>query len=92
MLSYELALRDFSTSPNKRDILFLPEGPKDVSFAHFSLHDWHIVEVEAAGPPNPQTGHALQVRTTRTNPALVGHVTGSATYGAFVTSMLREYM
>ena len=47
----------------------------------------HIVEVEAVGPSKP-TGEAFSVRSIRSNPAAVGAVTGDATYGFFLNSLL----
>merc|ERR1719402_456177 len=44
------------------------------------LPDWHLVEVEVAGPVM-EGGRQFQVKTTRMNPADPGVVTGSATYG-----------
>ena len=53
------------------------------------LHDWHEVEVEAWGPGSIEEGTAFNVRTLRRNPAKVGHVTGSATYASFLSSLKR---
>lgn len=46
------------------------------------MTDWHIVEVEVWGP------NGFNVKTTRSNPAAVGAVTGTATYASFLSSML----
>ena len=43
----------------------------------------HIVEIEVWG------AGGFHCKTVRTNPAVVGKVTGSATYGAFLSSILR---
>ncbi|XP_038609048.1 putative L-aspartate dehydrogenase [Tachyglossus aculeatus] len=55
--------------------------------ADTSLVDRHVVEVEVTGPPGPG-GRSFSVRTRRENPADPGAVTGSATLGAFWTSLL----
>jgi len=51
------------------------------------LTDWHIVEVEVEGPTI--RGNKFQVKTVRMNPADPGVVTGSATYGSFLSSLLK---
>lgn len=51
------------------------------------LTDWHIVEVEVTGPQI--AGRNFTVKTTRNNPADPGAVTGSATYGSFLSSVVR---
>ena len=56
-------------------------------FTH-SLKDYHIVEVETWGPGDIASGTAFHVHTVRKNPATVGHVTGSATYNSFLSSVL----
>ncbi|OWF44312.1 putative L-aspartate dehydrogenase [Mizuhopecten yessoensis] len=53
-----------------------------------SLTDWHIVEVELWGPGNMDNDTAFHIKTVRRNPANRGVVTGSATYGSFLSSML----
>jgi len=53
-----------------------------------ALQDWHVVEVDVSGPLGPG-GNKFSVRTVRSNPASVGAVTGSATYGSFLSSLLR---
>lgn len=45
-------------------------------------HDAHVVDIEVLGPGG------FSVRTTRTNPAKKGAVTGDQTYGAFWMSLL----
>lgn len=67
------------------------DGTQGSLVADPNLHDWHIVDIEISGPPNPQTGHAFTVNTVRKNPSTIGHVTGTATYGSFVESMIRAY-
>merc|ERR1712080_657823 len=52
------------------------------------IQDWHVVEVDVEGPVGPG-GNKFSVRTVRSNPASVGAVTGSATYGSFLSSLLR---
>merc|ERR1712080_128708 len=52
------------------------------------IQDWHVVEVDVEGPVGPG-GNKFSVRTVRSNPASVGAVTGSATYGSFLPSLLR---
>ncbi|XP_048252420.1 putative L-aspartate dehydrogenase isoform X2 [Haliotis rufescens] len=52
------------------------------------LRDWHIVEVEVWGPGDRAAGSAFHCKTVRSNPATAGHVTGSATYASFLSSML----
>ena len=53
-----------------------------------SLGDWHIVDIEVWGPGDRAVGTGFYVHTVRRNPAPIGHVTGKATYGSFVSSML----
>ncbi|KAL3856234.1 hypothetical protein ACJMK2_011011 [Sinanodonta woodiana] len=52
------------------------------------LTDWHIVEVEVWGPGNIADNTAFYCKTVRRNPAKVGHVTGTATYNSFLSSMM----
>jgi aspartate dehydrogenase len=49
--------------------------------------DAHVVVVDARGPPRDD-GLQFSVSTRRVNPAVVGAVTGSATYASFVSSLL----
>ena len=51
------------------------------------MRDWHIVEVTVTGPQ--VCGRDFEVQTIRKNPADPGAVTGSATYGSFLSSMVR---
>ena len=53
-----------------------------------ALADWHIVEIEVKGKPT-ETGLSFQTATVRKNPANLGVVTGSATYGSFCNSLLQ---
>jgi len=49
----------------------------------------HIIEIDAAGPPRGgPDGPRLTVFTRRVNPAPPGAVTGAATYGSFLASLL----
>jgi len=54
-----------------------------------SAADYHVIEVEVWGKPDPDTGNTFYVRTSRQNPALVGRVTGSQTVLALFSSLLR---
>lgn len=45
----------------------------------------HVIEINAVGPGDPP----FTVNTVRFNPARPGAVTGNATYGSFVSSMVR---
>lgn len=53
-----------------------------------SLRNYHIVEVEAFGFPN-EDGSRFHVHTIRRNPAVLGEVTGEATYAAYFGSLRR---
>ncbi|ESN93832.1 hypothetical protein HELRODRAFT_103179 [Helobdella robusta] len=53
-----------------------------------NLDDRHIVEIEVWGKPDVSTGGQFHVRTVRSNPALFGQVTGTATLPAFFGSLL----
>ncbi|XP_002736499.1 aspartate dehydrogenase domain-containing protein-like [Saccoglossus kowalevskii] len=53
-----------------------------------SLTDFHIVEVDVTGPCDALLAKPFTVKTVRTNPSKVGHVTGSATYASLLSSML----
>lgn len=44
--------------------------------------DRHVIEVDVGGP------NGFRVLTERSNPAARGAVTGQATYGAFLSSLL----
>eukprot|EP01135_Chromosphaera_perkinsii_P005918 Nk52_evm4s372 gene=Nk52_evmTU4s372 len=50
--------------------------------------DVHVVEVEVIGPGGPDAP-PFTVKTTRSNYAKVGAVTGQATYASFYSSMMR---
>lgn len=54
----------------------------------FSLNE-HIVEIDVQGPASAD-GQRFNVSTTRINPAQAGAVTGSATYGSFLSSLQRS--
>ncbi|XP_035224886.1 putative L-aspartate dehydrogenase [Stegodyphus dumicola] len=53
-----------------------------------NLDKYHIVEIEAFGFPN-KDGSYFHVHTIRKNPAVVGEVTGEATYTAYLGSLKR---
>ncbi|XP_077995667.1 aspartate dehydrogenase domain-containing protein-like [Glandiceps talaboti] len=53
-----------------------------------SITDWHIVEIDVTGPCDVSSSNVFTVTTVRKNPAKVGHVTGSATYASFLSSMI----
>lgn len=53
-----------------------------------SLTSWHVVQVDVWGPGDIAADTAFHCRTVRRNPAQSGAVTGSATYGSFLSSML----
>ncbi|XP_068108938.1 aspartate dehydrogenase domain-containing protein isoform X2 [Hyperolius riggenbachi] len=53
-----------------------------------SIPDWHVVEIEVTGAKNEKTGQEFTVTTKRCNPAAPGHVTGSATFLSFWSSLL----
>ena len=57
------------------------------TFYFFSLHNWHIVEIEATGPT--VHGNTFSVTTKRMNPADPSAVTGTATYKSFLSSLLK---
>lgn len=50
--------------------------------------DAHVIEIEALGPERADGGERFRVSTERYNPAPPGAVTGKATFGSFVSSML----
>ena len=50
----------------------------------------HIVEIEVTGPQDPNSTSAFHVKTTRTNPAAIGNVTGKATFDSFYSSLLSK--
>ncbi|KAF6031285.1 ASPDH [Bugula neritina] len=51
------------------------------------LHEWHIVEVDAWGPGDMDSGKAFHVNTKRYNPAAIGAVTGTVTLTSFLSSL-----
>ena len=53
-----------------------------------SLTDRHLIEIEVTGPFDEKTNLNFKCTTIRSNPALVGHVTGNATYASFFNSLL----
>nr|XP_026694205.1 putative L-aspartate dehydrogenase [Ciona intestinalis] len=52
------------------------------------MGDWHIVEIEVGGATSAN-GDKFTVKTTRSNPANPGAVTGSATFASFRQSLLQ---
>ncbi|XP_071042118.1 aspartate dehydrogenase domain-containing protein-like isoform X2 [Parasteatoda tepidariorum] len=52
------------------------------------LINYHIVEIEAFGYPKEE-GSCFHVHTIRKNPAVIGEVTGEATYAAYFGSLKR---
>eukprot|EP01138_Halocafeteria_seosinensis_P002486 gb/GECG01002543.1/.p1 GENE.gb/GECG01002543.1/~~gb/GECG01002543.1/.p1 ORF type:complete len:292 (+),score=34.02 gb/GECG01002543.1/:1-876(+) len=54
----------------------------------FSMME-HIVEIHVKGPSSDDSNQ-FSVQTTRVNPAQAGAVTGSATYGSFLSSLQRS--
>ena len=55
---------------------------------YYSLTNWHIVQVDVWGPGNIADDTAFHCQSVRRNPAQVGHVTGSATYASFLSSVV----
>ncbi len=53
-----------------------------------SLTDRHLIEIEVTGPFDDKTNLSFKCTTIRSNPALIGHVTGNATYASFYNSLL----
>ncbi|XP_067879493.1 aspartate dehydrogenase domain-containing protein [Heterodontus francisci] len=53
-----------------------------------SLLNCHIVNIEVTGPVDTTSGLEFTVKTSRTNPATLGAVTGVATYTSFWSSVL----
>jgi hypothetical protein len=53
-----------------------------------SLTDKHLIEIEVIGPYNEELKQNFHVLTVRSNPAIVGHVTGMQTYASFFNSLL----
>lgn len=52
------------------------------------LTDKHLIEIEVIGPYNEELKQNFHVLTVRSNPAIVGHVTGMQTYASFFNSLL----
>jgi len=53
-----------------------------------NLTDKHLIEIEVTGPFDDKTSLNFKCKTVRSNPALVGHVTGNQTYASFFNSLL----
>ncbi|XP_064487737.1 aspartate dehydrogenase domain-containing protein-like [Ornithodoros turicata] len=66
------------------------DGVKGRLVADPALIDYHVVEVEAIGPTE-EDGRTFRVHTVRRNPAARGVVTASATYDAFLSSLLAAH-
>ena len=54
----------------------------------FSLTDKHLIEIEVTGPFNEKLKQNFKCTTVRSNPAIIGHVTGNQTYDSFYYSLL----
>jgi len=63
------------------------DGVKGRIIADPDLKDWHVIEVEATGPKQPD-GRTFSVKTVRMNPADPGAVTGTATFHSFLASVM----
>ncbi|KAH7933893.1 hypothetical protein HPB49_018943 [Dermacentor silvarum] len=63
------------------------DGVRGRLVADPGMADYHSLELDVVGPSEPD-GRAFRVRTLRMNPADREAVTASATYGAFLGSML----
>ncbi|XP_065831226.1 aspartate dehydrogenase domain-containing protein-like [Oscarella lobularis] len=50
--------------------------------------DCHITQIDVYGPRDSSSGEQFHVRTTRSNPAPIGRLTGSGTYASLLSSML----
>ena len=55
------------------------------------LTDKHLIEIEVTGPFNAKLNQHFKCTTVRSNPAIVGHVTGNQTYESFYYSLLGWY-
>lgn len=53
-----------------------------------NLTDKHLIEIEVTGPFDEKANLSFKSTTVRSNPALVGHVTGNQTYASFFNSLL----
>ncbi|XP_062517149.1 aspartate dehydrogenase domain-containing protein-like [Corticium candelabrum] len=51
----------------------------------------HVIDIHVEGPVNEATQEQFTVHTVRNNPAVTGQVTGKATYGSFLSSMLAAH-
>jgi aspartate dehydrogenase len=56
--------------------------------ADSSLTDKHLIEIEVTGPYNEKLNQSFKCITIRSNPAIIGHVTGNQTYESFYNSLL----
>jgi hypothetical protein len=54
----------------------------------FSLTDKHLIEIEITGPFNEKLNQHFKCTTIRSNPSILGHVTGNQTYESFFNSLL----
>lgn len=52
------------------------------------MTDKHIIEIEVTGPFNEKLNQNFKCTTVRSNPAVIGHVTGNQTYDSFYYSLL----
>ena len=52
------------------------------------LTDKHVIEIETTGPFNESLQQSFKCTTIRSNPAIIGHVTGNQTYDSFYYSIL----
>ncbi|XP_054714872.1 aspartate dehydrogenase domain-containing protein-like [Uloborus diversus] len=64
------------------------DGIRGTLVADPKLVHSHVVEIEACGFPKDD-GSGFRVRTVRENPAVLGEVTGEATYAAYFGSLAR---
>lgn len=55
------------------------------------LTDKHLIEIDVTGPYNDKLGQHFKCTTIRSNPAILGHVTGNQTYESFYSSLLGEF-
>ena len=53
-----------------------------------NLTDKHLIEIQVTGPFDDKSNQSFTCTTIRSNPALVGHVTGNQTYHSFYNSLL----
>jgi len=52
------------------------------------LDDKHLIEIVVTGPYNEKLQQHFKCTTIRSNPAIVGHVTGNQTYESFYNSLI----